>query len=125
MVYAGIMASTIIVTLGAFVVSKSLGSMTYAVAAFDSVVFVVGLGVLIAGLRQRRRLDGQRRAGANEQWWVENAARTLVLWGLLELGALIGAGLLFATGHLPVYAVLAGVALAGLALSSPGRLAGE
>lgn len=125
MVYAGIMASTTIVTLGAFVVSKSLGSMSYSVAVPDSAVFVVGLGVLIAGLRQRRRLDGPLRGGTAEQWWVENAGRALLLWGLLELGALIGAGLLFATGHLPVYAVLAGLALAGLVLSSPGRLAGE
>ena len=91
----------------------------------DAVAFLLGLAVFVVGMRIRQRL-GERRGGqTREEWWAANAGRVLLLWGLLELGAMAGAVLLFATGHLPVFAVLALAALAGLMASSPGRLAAD
>ncbi len=121
--YAGIFASTIIVTVGALVVRKSLGSMSYGVGRFDWMVFVAGLGALIFAYRQRQRF-GDGHSHQAEQWWGDHSGQALLVWGLLEVGALIGAVLLFSTGRFPVYAVLAGLALAGLVLTSPSRLAG-
>ena len=121
-VYAGILASTLIVSSGALVVSLSLGSMTAALAPLDAVVFLVGMGALLAAFRQRQRLGGSTRGETVESWWGENGGKALLVWGLLELGALIGAMLIFATGRFPIYAVLATVALSGLVVSSPGRL---
>jgi len=124
-VYAGIVASPLIVTVGALVVSMSLNSASGKLGAPDAVAFLLGLAVFVVGMRIRQRL-GERRGGqTREEWWAANAGRVLLLWGLLELGAMAGAVLLFATGHLPVFAVLALAALAGLMASSPGRLAAD
>ena len=124
-VYAGIVASTLIVSLGALVVSMSLDSASGRLGPPDAAAFLLGLGVFVAGMRIRQRL-GERRGGqSREEWWTAHAGRVLLLWGLMELAAMAGAALLFATGHLPVFVVLALAALAGLATSSPGRLAAE
>ena len=124
-VYAGIVASTLIVTIGALVVSMSLKSASGSMGAPDAVVFLLGLGVFVAGTKIRQRL-GERRGGrSREEWWAANAGRVLLLWGLMELAAMAGAALLFATGHLPVFVMLALAALAGLATSSPGRFAAD
>jgi len=124
-VYAGIVASTLIVTIGALVVSMSLKSASGSLGAPDAVVFLLGLGVFVAGTKIRQRL-GERRGGrSREEWWTANAGRVLLLWGLMELAAMAGAALLFATDHLPVFVVLALAALAGLATSSPGRFAAD
>lgn len=122
MVYAGIVASTTIITLGAFITSRTLGAMTGDIGRLDALVFLAGLGALGAGFRRRARLVNHDAGRVPELWWGENAGRVLVVWVLMELGGVIGAVLLFATGRAPVSAILAVLALAGLALSSPGRL---
>ena len=124
-VYAGIVASTLIVTLGALVVSTSLKSASGSLGAPDAVAFLLGLGVFLAGTKIRQRL-GERRGGqSREEWWTAHAGRVLLLWGLMETAAMAGAVLLFATGHLSVFVVLSLAALAGLATSSPGRFAAD
>lgn len=124
-VYAGIFASTIIINLGALVVSLSLRASVTAVSAPDLVVLLAGLGALLAGIRLRHRLGGRRSGQTREEWWGENAGRALMLWGLLELCALPGAVLMFATGHVTIFAGLTAMAVASLAMCAPGRLTGD
>lgn len=124
-VYAGIVASTLIVTIGALVVSMSLKSASGSLGAPDAVAFLLGLGVILAGTKIRLRLGESKRGQSREEWWTAHAGRVLLLWGLMELTAMAGAVLLFATGHLLVFVVLALAALAGLATSSPGRFAAD
>ncbi len=124
-VYAGIVASTLIVSLGALVVSMSLKSLTTRIGLGDLAALLVGFGAFAAVVRRLQRLGGRRTGQSRESWWGENAGRMVLVWGLWELGALAGAALVFATGHYPIFTVLALAALAGLATSSPGRLAAE
>ena len=120
-VYAGIVASTLIVSLGALVVSMSLKSFSTGIGLGDLAALLVGFGAFGAVVRRLQRLGGRRTGQSRDEWWGENAGRVLLVWGLWELGAMAGAALLFATGHYPIFTVLALAALAGLATSSPGR----
>lgn len=124
-VYAGIVASTLIISLGALATSFTLGTATTAAGLFDAVALLAGSAAFVAGFQQRRRLT---RAGAGrsaEEWWGENAGRVLLMWGLLELTAVTGAVVVFATGHLTAFVALAVLALAGLGTLSPGRVTGR
>ncbi|HEU5217981.1 MAG TPA: hypothetical protein VFU23_04940 [Gemmatimonadales bacterium] len=122
-VYAGIVASTLISTGGALATSLTLGTASTMVDLSDWLGLAAGLGAIGAGFRQRRVLTGAAAPGPLETWWSEHAGRVLLMWGLLELGGLFGAVLLFATGHLPAYAVLTALALVGIVLTPPGRIA--
>ena len=121
MVYIGIVASTLIITIGAFVVRMSLKSLSTGIGVGDLAALLVGFGAFGAVVRHMQRLGGRRPGESREDWWGENAGRMVLVWGLWELGAMAGAVLLFATGHYPFFTVLALAALAGLATSSPGR----
>jgi hypothetical protein len=101
--HALLLTSTLIISIGAFVVSRSL-------AALDR-----GVGWLAA------RAGGQTA----DQWWSANLGRALALWALLESSAMLGSVTLFFTGHLVPFMLLVGLALGGLLSLSPGRLVGE
>jgi hypothetical protein len=119
-VYIGIVASTIIVSVGAAVVSASLHTTNTSFGALDGLALLAGLGGLGAVLRLRGALP---ESTGGDAWWRANAGACLVLWALLELVALIGSTLLFITGHVVVFAVLVLAAMGGLVTLSPGRLA--
>jgi hypothetical protein len=115
-----IVASTTIIILGAFVVTRTTGPVVFAFGALDAVALVMGVsGWMITSL-VRQRLPA--RSGEPERWWQLNLGRVILIWIFYEVPAVIGAITLMATRHLPAYALLGTVALAGLAASRPSRL---
>lgn len=120
-VYTGIVASTVIISAGAVVVSQSLGTGGNGFGIADAVALFLGLGVL-AFLIVRRAALPPNGSGAADAWWQANMGACVVLWSLGELPAVIGATLLFAGGHTPAAAVLIGLGIATLVLLTPGRL---
>lgn len=123
-IFAGIIASTTIVTSGAFVVSLSLHTTSRAVGPLDGVALFLGLVILWVVRMRWSGLPARRADESADGWWRENAGAALLLWALLELAAMLGAVTLFATGHLIVFAVLAMLVLTGFVVLTPGRLSG-
>jgi hypothetical protein len=118
--HAFIVASTTIIILGAFVVTRTTGPVVFAFGALDAVALVMGIsGVMITAL-VRQRLPAA--SGSPEQWWEVNLGRVILLWVFYEVPAVIGSITLMATRHLIAFLVLGTVALAGLVISRPGRL---
>lgn len=122
-VYAGIFTSTIIVSAGALVVRGTLGPLGWSMDLLDYVAIVAGSTALALAGRLRQAIGGRRSGQEADDWWGENAGKALLVWAVLEGAALAGAIVLFATGHVTVLAVLVPLVLAGLVLTSPGRLA--
>jgi hypothetical protein len=121
-VYAGIVASTSIITVGALTTSLVLGTATAAAGLPDGLALVAGAAAFLAGIRSRKRLRPSGSGDTGDQWWNENGGRVLLIWGLMELTAVTGAVVVFATGHLTAFAALAVLGLAGLASLSPRRV---
>jgi hypothetical protein len=118
--HAFIVASTTIIILGAFVVTRTTGPVVFAFGALDAVALVMGIsGVMITAL-VRQRLPAA--SGSPEQWWEVNLGRVILLWVFCEVPAVIGSITLMATRHLIAFLVLGTVALAGQVISRPGRL---
>ncbi|HEV8358389.1 MAG TPA: hypothetical protein VGQ17_16665 [Gemmatimonadales bacterium] len=117
-------SSTTIVAAGAYVVRRSAGPLVPGVGVLDLVALFVGLSTLMLVLVIRSRLPARAGGASDDDWWRANASRAILVWALLELPAILAAITLFATGHVVVFAVLAGYALAGLGMLSPARLAG-
>lgn len=124
-VYAGIFASTIIVSAGALVVKGTLGTLGWSMDLLDYVAIVAGSTAVVLANRLRQAIGGRRSGQSADDWWGENAGKALLVWAILELAALVGAIVLFATGHVTVFTVLVTLVLAGLVLTSPGRLSGQ
>ena len=124
-VYAGIIASTLIISVGALIVSLALGTATTAAGLPDWVALISGSAAFVIGFQQRKRLSRPHGADSAEEWWGENGGRALLIWGLLELTAVAGAAVVFATGHLTAFVGLAVLGLAGLGTLSPGRVQGH
>lgn len=122
-VFAGIVASTLIITAGALTMSLALGTATTAAGLPDGAALVAGSVAFVAGIQQRNRL-GQAGNRSAEDWWGENSGRVLLVWGLFELTAVAGAAVVFATGHLTAFVALAVLGLAGLFTLPPGRAPG-
>jgi hypothetical protein len=122
--YAGIVASTLIISAGALAMSITLGTATPVTGWPDWVALVVGSGSFVAGMQRRKGLSRRGAGQTADQWWGENAGGVLTIWGLLELAAIAGALVVFATGHLTVFVALAVLALAALLTLTPGRVAG-
>lgn len=122
-VYAGIFTSTIIVSAGALVVRGTLGPLGWSMDLLDYLAIVAGSTALVFAGRLRQAIGCRRSGQQAEAWWGENAGKALLLWAVLEGAALAGAIVVFATGHVAVYTVLVTFVLAGLVLTSPGRLA--
>lgn len=122
-VYAGIFASTIIVSAGALVVRGTLGPLGWSMHLLDYVAIVAGSTALALAGRRRQAIGGRRSGQTDDDWWDANAGKAMLVWAVLEGAALAGAIVLFATGHVTVFAVLVTLVLSGLVLTSPGRLA--
>ena len=124
-VYAGIVASTLIITGGALTTSLTLGTATTAAGLFDWVALISGSAAFVTGFQPRKRLTLPGGGRTAEEWWGDNGGRVLLVWGLLELTAVAGAVVVFATGHLTAFVALAVLGLAGLGTLSPGRVHGR
>jgi hypothetical protein len=124
-VYAGLFTSTIIVSVGALVVKATLAPLSGAMDLIDYVGIVIGNAALVFAYRLRQGIAARSGGQSTDEWWGENAGKALLVWGVLEAAALSGAIVLFLTGHVTVFAIVAVLALAGLVLTSPGRLSGK
>jgi hypothetical protein len=125
-IYAFLIASTAIVSIGAYVVHRALAApATGGMSPFEYVALLLGLSDLMLVLVIRSRLPVRAEGMPADEWWRTNTGRAVLVWALLESPALIGSVALFATGHLGAYAALVFFALAGLATFTPARLAGD
>ena len=123
-VHAFLVASTLIISSGAFIVTRSMRPLSGGAAPIDWMALLVGGSALWIVLLLKSRFPG--RAGRTlEDWWRENLGRGVMIWALLELPAILGSVALFATGHYPIFAALVLTALGGLLLATPARLAGD
>ncbi len=102
-------------------VTRTTGPVVFAFGALDAVALVMGASGLMITALVRQRLPAP--SGTPEQWWEVNLGRVILLWVFYEVPAVIGAITLMATRHLIAFLVLGTVALAGLVMSRPGRLA--
>lgn len=91
-------------------------------SAVVGIALVAGaLGGFAGGVIARRTLVPRRPAEPVDAWWATNLGRAIVIWALIESGALIGLILYLMQGTL-LGLVLGGAGLAGLALAAPRRL---
>ena len=123
--YAFFIASTLIVSVGAFVTVRGTAALRSELAAIDYVAALVGLGAVLLLDWLRRRTPERRADQSPDDWWRLSMGQAVLLWGLLDLVAMLGAIELFLTGHVIGFGILAAVALGGLLTLSPGRLAQE
>ena len=121
-IYAGILSSTAIISIGAYAVRRSLGIVPGA-GPLDFVALFAGVGAILLVLAIRARLPA-RSGASDDDWWKANAGRAVTVWALLEAPAILGAVILFATGRLLAFTALAAFALVGLATLTPARLSG-
>ncbi len=125
-IYAFLIASTAIVSTGAYVVHRTVASAAAeGVSPLEYVALLLGLSALMLVLVIRSRFPVRADGSPEEEWWRANTGRAVLMWTLLESPALIGSLTLFATGHLAVYGALVILALAGLGTFTPARLAGR
>jgi len=124
-IHAFLIASTLIVSIGALVASRSTGALRGEAATIDYVGAGIGLAAALLLGALRRRLPARSAEQNADDWWRLQIGRAVLLWGLLELLAVLGAAALLFTGHAIGFAVLALLALGGLLVLSPARLAGE
>lgn len=121
--HAFIVASTTIILLGAFVVTRTTGPVVFSFGAIDAVALVMGGSGLAITSLVRQRLPALSRD--REEWWRVNLGRVVLIWVFFEVPAVIGAITLMATRHLPAFALLGTMALAGLIANRPSRLTGN
>jgi len=124
-VHAFLVASTLIVSSGAFIVTRSLRPLSGGAAPIDWMALLVGGSALWIVFLLRSRFPERTGSRSLEDWWRENLGRCVMIWALLELPAILGAVALFATGHFWIFSGLVFVALGGLLTAAPARLAGE
>ena len=122
-IYAGIISSTAIVSIGAYAVRRSFGILP-GTGPLDFVALFAGVGAILLVLVLRARFPA-RSGASDDDWWKANAGRAITVWALLEAPAILGAVTLFATGHLLAFTALAAFALVGLATLTPARLSGR
>ncbi len=120
--HAFILASTCIVLAGAFVVTRSTGTVTTSLGTLDAVALFTGLSSFTIASVVRQRLPGTGGAGP-DAWWQEHLGRAVLIWSVLEMPAIVGAMTLFATRHTPAFVALGLVAIASLVRLRPSRLA--
>jgi hypothetical protein len=121
-IYAGIISSTAIVSIGAYAVRRGLGIVSGA-GPLDFVALSLGVGAVLLVLAFRSRLPA-RSGASDDDWWKANVGRAILVWALLESPAILGAVSLFVTGRLLAYTVLVAMALIGLTTATPSRLSG-
>lgn len=123
--HAFLVASTLIVSSGAFIVTRSMRPLSGGAAPIDWMALLVSGSALWIVLLLRSRIPGPTGSLSLEDWWREHLGRCVMIWALLELPAVLGAVALFATGHYWIFGLLVFLALGGLLTASPARLAGE
>jgi hypothetical protein len=123
--HALLLTSTLIISIGAFVVSRSIAALSSAVGVLDWVAILVGLSGLAIALLLRSRLPARTGGQTADQWWSANLGRAVALWALFEFPAMLGSVTLFVTGHLIPFIALVALALGGLVSLAPGRLGGD
>ena len=123
-IYVALISSTLIIVIGAAVVGRSLARFSLALGSIDAAAIVAGCGALAMVAVLRIRLRPRAGSETPDAWWRANLGRVLPLWVLLELPALLGAVVLFATGHALPLLGLAILSLGGFVVLSPGRVAG-
>ncbi len=101
-------------------------SRTFIGQTRGSAVLGIGLvagavGCLAGAVITRRTLVARGTEESLDAWWATNLGRAIVIWALVESGAVIGLVLYLLQGTL-VGLVLGGAGLAGLALVTPRRL---
>jgi hypothetical protein len=109
------------VSIGALVATRSTGALLTGAALPDLAVLLVGLPAALLIFLLRQRLP-PRGSLSPDDWWRAHLGRAILIWGLLEGLALLGAVSLFATRRVAGFALLALGALAGLVALTPGRL---
>ena len=118
--HAFIVASTTIILLGAFVVTRTTGPVIFGFGALDAVALVMGASGLAITFLVRQRLPAL--SGDPEEWWRVNLGRAVLIWVFFEVPAVIGAITLMATRHVPAFSLLGTMALAGLIVARPSKL---
>ena len=119
--HAFIVASTTIIILGAFVVTRTTGPVLFAFGGLDAVALIMGASGLMITSLVRQRLPAPM--GNRDAWWQVNLGRVILVWVFYEVPAVLGAITLMATRHAPAFLILGVVALAGLIWARPARLA--
>lgn len=122
-IYIGIISSTAIISIGAYVMRRSVGLAEGLAGPLDVVALCIGVGSVLFVVALRSRIPA-RSAASDEVWWRANVGRAVLVWALLEAPALLGAVTLFVSGRLLAYTVLVAFALFGLASATPSRLSG-
>ena len=124
-IYAFLIASTAIVSTGAYVVHRTVAPpVAPGVSPLEYVALLLGLSAVTLVLLIRSRFPVRTDGLPADEWWRANTGRAVLVWALLESPALIGSAALFATGHLAIYGALVLLALAGLGTFTPSRLEG-
>ena len=112
-------------SVGAFVATRSAGPLLGGVTILDLAALLVAAPAALLILLIRQRLPARVTGQSPDEWWRRHLSRAILLWGLLEGLALLGAVSLFASRRVLGFGVLAAGALAGLLLLTPARLMGE
>jgi hypothetical protein len=120
-----LIASTLIVSIGAFVAARSSGPLRSGIAPLDYLALVLGAAALLGIPRLRERLPPRAAGQSVDEWWAGQLGRAVLLWALLEFSAMLGAATLLITRQPWGSTALAGLAIAGLLWFSPTRLAGR
>lgn len=123
--HAFLIASTLIVCVGALVATRSTGPFASGLAPIELAALLIGISLLAFVYLMRSRMLPRASGQSDDDWWRLHLGKALLLWSLLEFSALVGAVALFATRHLVGFALLAVLALGGLLSVSPARLAGD
>ncbi len=124
-VHAFLVASTLIIASGGFVVTKSMRALSGDVTAIDGAALLMGGSALCVALLLRTRMPDRGAAASLDDWWKVSLGRAVLIWALFEMPAAIGAVALFLTGHVASFAVLVLLGVAGLLTAGPRRLAGN
>ena len=86
-IYAGIISSTAIVSIGAYAVRRSFGILP-GTGPLDFVALFAGVGAILLVLVLRARLPA-RSGASDDDWWKANAGRAITVWALLEAPAIL------------------------------------
>ena len=120
--HAFVVASTLIVIVGAFVVVRTTGPVLSGFGALDAVALMMGISTVAMTLLVRQRLPLRPSSQTEDDWWRQHLGRAVLIWALLEMPAVIGGITLMATRQAVAFGLLAVVALGGLLSARPGRL---
>jgi hypothetical protein len=122
-IHLALMAGIVLfVATTTFVSRKSAPATSAPSAALIYAPFFVGASAFMAALFLRGRLLPRPADMSEDDWWLANQQRVIIVWALLEGPCLFGVASYYITGHpLPLVVTVAGLLL--FLLTAPGRLA--